>query len=60
MTKKDYTKIAGAVNVVACNYCGDKTPQEVLEMVVATLAEILKQDNEKFDKDMFYQACFKI
>ena len=51
MTKKDYIKIAKILE----KYSDKNT--ELIAKIVDDFANMLLADNEKFDRDRFYQAC---
>lgn len=59
MTKKDYVLIANAINISACNYCGEKIPQNVIHDIAMTLAEVFEQKNPRFNRQKFIEAVYK-
>jgi len=50
MTKKDYEKIASVIF-----RCGDIISKQKL---IADLADAFAQDNPRFDRDRFFNACY--
>lgn len=61
MTKKDYVKLAKAINDVLNAY--DERDFEKLAgayAIMQTLADVLKADNSAFDRDRFMDACLKV
>ena len=62
MTKKDYVLIAKALNNVACNYCGDYptiAPQKLLQEICLILSDEFSKENNRFNRDKFFDAVFK-
>lgn len=57
MTRKDYIKIAEAVNLAW--KANDKAPADVLHYVVSELCVVLQQDNSNFNRQRFIEACYK-
>ena len=61
MTRKDYVKIARTMHVIRDTYKTiDEEDQKVyfvLDVVCRCLADMLAQDNERFDQDKFFKAC---
>lgn len=61
MTKKDYELIASAIKAnydMAINSHDLKpTPDYVIKLVAETIAGVLAQQNDKFDRNRFLQAC---
>lgn len=62
-TKKDYMKVAKIIKDEAEHYGGqdirEKAPQvaQVLINIQNELADLFESDNNKFDRDKFYNAC---
>ena len=56
MTKKDYELIAGVLNT---EYTGYKLgwEREAIRITIIGLAEVFEQDNPKFDRNKFLEAC---
>lgn len=54
MTRKDYVTTAEILN----SY-GAEMRLEVLEDLVNDFIEMFAADNERFDSDRFWEACFK-
>ena len=57
MTKKDYELIANVIRGCVVFDTTKLTGKEMLVEVSYQLAHFLKQDNPKFDKDKFINAC---
>ena len=57
MTKKDYELIANVINGCVKYDTGELTGKQMLVEVSYQLAEFLKQDNPRFDKNKFITAC---
>jgi hypothetical protein len=55
MTKKDYELIASVLNKYANNDGIWDTDD-----LVADMATALAKDNTRFNKDTFYDACYKV
>lgn len=63
MTRKDYEKIAHAVytalRYASLGNCGKPAPSTelVLENLAEQLADILANENDRFNRDRFIDAC---
>ena len=59
MTRKDYKLIAGVLNNAIKNWEGfdQERPEEVVSMIAKTLSSQLIQDNPRFDRAKFLDAC---
>jgi hypothetical protein len=59
MTRKDYKLIAGVLNHAIKNWEGfdQERPEEVVSMIAKTLSSQLIQDNPRFDRAKFLDAC---
>ncbi len=57
MTKKDYVLIASVIKGCVINDNEKLTGKQMLVEVSYQLAEFLKADNAKFDKDKFITPC---
>ena len=53
MTRKDYVTTAEILNSYA-----SEIKLEVFEDLVYDFANMFAEDNERFDSDRFYEACF--
>lgn len=56
LTKKDYVAIAKIVNK---SYAGDSSTEFELPALEKRLADYFEQDNPKFNRQRFLDACFK-
>lgn len=58
MTRKDYTAIAAHL-AETWEYCNtpSTTKQQVLEECIRRIADVLEDDNPRFDRQRFYQAA---
>ena len=60
MTRKDYTKLAHAMRVgFAMNPNNDQKTSTLYLSIVDSIASMLANDNERFDKARFVEACLK-
>ena len=59
MTRKDYVKIAAAINGVRSGYSPHWNPNlfRAVDDVAKELARVLEADNSRFDKGRFLAAC---
>jgi hypothetical protein len=57
MTKKDYELIAAAINLVGYANVSNEAAQTTLNKLARLLAEQLGNDNPRFNRDKFLQAC---
>ena len=59
MTRKDYKLIAEVLNRAIKNWEGfdQERPEEVVSMIAKTLSSQLIQDNPRFDRTKFLEAC---
>lgn len=59
MTRKDYQLIARALKQASENWEGfdEENPQVVITAISAYLARELAQDNPRFDRTRFLEAC---
>jgi len=55
MTKKDYELIASVLN----SYARNKGAWDVDDLIY-DIASALEEDNPRFNKDTFYDACYKV
>lgn len=63
MTKKDYQRIAAAINEsrkTVLKTFHSPSPDTVYSEVVKELSQALKSDNTKFDAERFRDACLEI
>lgn len=61
MTLKDYAKIASVINSVWNNsspFYANDDKSEVLFELVAKMEEMFKQDNPRFNPNVFRSACY--
>ena len=58
MTKKDYVLIASVLNT--CIKEHNLQQLAVIDRVITSLAYELAKDNPRFNKDTFYDACYKV
>jgi len=62
MTRKDYVATAAILNVFLKTYNSESRP-DLVDTFETTLVEpfidMFQQDNERFDSDRFWEACFK-
>ena len=54
MTRKDYVATAEIIKTYA-----NDMPVAVVEAMVEDFIEMFATDNEKFDSDWFWEACFE-
>ena len=59
MTRKDYVAIAGALRYVldVHNQAGNNETQSAIHDCVAGIANVMAQDNPRFDRARFLKAC---
>ena len=61
MTRKDYIKLAAAIKATQQHVCVDNTMEEGWHAGISALQirieDILRADNERFDRGRFMQAC---
>ena len=57
MTKKDYELIASVIKGCVVYDNGKMTGKEMLVELSYQLATFLKQDNPRFDRNKFIEAC---
>lgn len=58
MTRKDYEKFATMLaGELALARCTDGDRGHRIRGVILSTADIFAQDNARFDRDRFYQAC---
>lgn len=59
MTRKDYVRIASALNSAWKAWPSTNDGDRMLSEVTAKLANALWEDNNKFDVNAFVKACVK-
>lgn len=62
MTRKDYIATAKILNEYVAQYNSDSKPSFVDEFeinLVEPFIHMFEKDNERFDGDRFWEACFK-
>lgn len=61
MTKKDYKKIALAVQNIWAEFSHDGGDEDIIlkdiNIIVRELSDVLNADNPKFNREKFYDAC---
>ena len=57
MTRKDYEKIAGYINVLRIYMKPATQAQEDLQRVTEDFMELLAEENPRFNADIFRKAC---
>lgn len=57
MSRRDYELIARTIRAVWTNERYLDSPSHALEVVAASLADALGQDNPRFNEDKFLEAC---
>ena len=57
MSRKHYRAIADVLAAEYVLYGSDPDVEIVLRNVMLSLADICKQDNPRFDRERFYNAC---
>ena len=59
MSKKDYVKFAKlfAGELALARVSGVKDRIEQVQVIILSTADILAQDNSRFDRQRFYAAC---
>jgi len=57
MSRKDYIKLAYALKLAApCNW-NDRTADDTWRDCIAAVADVLKADNDRFQRERFARAC---
>lgn len=60
MSRKDYKLIAGAISTASSKIKSsgeDITNSQVIDHIIYNLVNVLYQDNSRFNKDKFWDAC---
>lgn len=57
MTKKDYELIAQVLNTFA--HVERENVPFMMDDIISSMSVALAKDNERFNKDIFYSACYK-
>jgi len=64
MTKKDYIKIAEMLKgkrklIISSKYLNYQAKCLLFNDIVLCLAEVMKEDNDRFDRIKFIDTCYK-
>jgi hypothetical protein len=57
MTRKDYIRIAAALKSARPPYHAETAPRVAWDAAVFEIADVLADDNPRFDRAIFYAAC---